>query len=80
LEADAQRCAFYCYLRGSEIELMYGLDFHARCKCKDGVDMFMPRSGYEGQVLMWDSWCRPVAHIPGELPRPAPLYSECINN
>jgi hypothetical protein len=50
LAADAIRCDNYCRQRGSEIKLMYGLDFHARCKCEDGVDIFMPRSGYEVQL------------------------------
>lgn len=26
-------------------------------------------------ILRWDAWCVPVVAPPGEIPRPAPLYS-----
>lgn len=27
------------------------------------------------RLVAFDPWCAPVIHVPGELPRPAPLYS-----
>ena len=31
------------------------------------------------RLIVYDAWCQPVIHLRGDLPRPAPLYEECID-
>ena len=30
------------------------------------------------RIIMFTYSCQPVIHMPGEPPRPAPLYGECV--